>query len=685
MTLEPAGGCRKSDKRKWNARKLLGTALCSALLLETAASSQVFAAEQPPDSPIGTLLLPMTPKLDVNPPAKSAFDTSSASGQDESTTASPSFEGPPPGSAPSSADPLTLKPAPKSISPERGSFEGNKSTDDDDVSDEKLMKGTVQIVADDTEYDEAHNTFLGTGNAQAIIAGQDSKLEADSILYDQNDQVLDARGNVRIIRNNNLTTGSAFRFKVTSDQYLITDPDTEVGDTTVIARKAVGYKGSMTFKNGTATSPKPFWMGRNSGFAPLSYREGLAEINQHPEAFVPPNGSYKFRARKMVYERYKETNNLTVFGGQLQFGNFNVPVPKFVCTVNSGVNANGFYFPTFGEVSNNLQSGGLAVGPTFTNPLLNGLLTWKPMVQIGGKSVYGPTSSPIGLAGQIAFSSPRVTAHLGYGTVSNMGVADFKWLARKGFKFQAGMNRYLDDGMFGTRRARFLLEAVDNHSVGGIPFLAGLNFRSSAGWAQDDPRLLNQYTSYGALFGSAANSTKITSAFRLQEQITASSQPIFSLGDSRWGVKSYIYGGTALRGYSTGDKMLLGQIGPVLDAYLGRVRLQTGYTQSAVRGSTPFTFDQFVQGTRSIYVNGDIRIAKYVTIGGSIGYNLVDKLYYGKMVTAAFGPPDFKLLLSRDMVRGTNRFGFNVLYGQPVPFDKLVLKGNADQGQLGGI
>jgi len=31
------------------------------------------------------------------------------------------------------------------------------------------------------------------------------------------------------------------------------------------------------------------------------------------------------------------------------------------------------------------------------------------------------------------------------------------------------------------------------------------------------------------------------------------------------------------------------------------------------------------------------------------------------------------------------RVGFNVLHGEPIPFDKLVLKGTPDQGQLGGI
>jgi hypothetical protein len=54
-------------------------------------------------------------------------------------------------------------------------------------------------------------------------------------------------------------------------------------------------------------------------------------------------------------------------------------------------------------------------------------------------------------------------------------------------------------------------------------------------------------------------------------------------------------------------------------------------------------------------------------------------------MTCAIGPQDFKLLLSRDMLRGTNRFGFDLLYGAPVNFQKLIMKGSPDAGQAGGI
>lgn len=87
---------------------------------------------------------------------------------------------------------------------------------------------TLHIKGDHTEFKENQLLYSAAGHASAYIDGQDSKLEADSIEYDDIKTILEARGNVRIIRNNCLTTGGMFRFRVNSDEYLITKPDSTV-------------------------------------------------------------------------------------------------------------------------------------------------------------------------------------------------------------------------------------------------------------------------------------------------------------------------------------------------------------------------------------------------------------------------------------------------------------------------
>lgn len=88
---------------------------------------------------------------------------------------------------------------------------------------------TLIIRGDKTEYSEAMLFYYACGHAKARIQGQNSSLEADAIRYSDLDKMLDARGNVRIMRNGQLTTGAAFKFRINSNEYLITEGHDAVG------------------------------------------------------------------------------------------------------------------------------------------------------------------------------------------------------------------------------------------------------------------------------------------------------------------------------------------------------------------------------------------------------------------------------------------------------------------------
>lgn len=684
----------------------------SLLIASNSALIPAWAAASKSDKPSGTLLLPLTPKIDQNDipsrpaaaPSTTTTTTTSSSSSKDSTTTETTPEEQPLQAEPANEAALTpevpqadsaISGAPDKIVPERtdasSMLEASATADDlqlsemdSAVSEDTTLKGTIQIVADDTEYDQEKNTFLGTGNAVAIIGGQNSKLEADMILYDQNSQTIDARGHVKILRTGQVTTGSAFKFKVNSDEYLITSPDTELNGTQVIARGAYGTNRGMIFKNGTLDNPTPFHLGKNMLYGPQSSVTDIADKIMHPDAYLTDKPSFVFKARKMIYEKYKESGNLTVLGGRLQFARFSVPVPKFVATVGQD---NNIMFPVTPMLSSNIQSGGINIGPSFNSAMgKTGKFNWAPMVQFGGRTTSGQTGgSGIGLSGQVGYSNNKFSTHLAYGSVSNLLVADFKSQLNKKTLFQAGINRFQNDGLYGFRRARLIAEVVHNHAMGNIPYLSSLNFRSSAGWAQDNPQLINATPGMAALYGGTTKNTVMKSGFVVQEQITAVSQPLFSLGNEKYGARGYVFGGVALGGYSTGDARIMGQIGPTIQFKADRFTFSTNYTQSAVRGSSPFYYDQFLQGNKSANIQGDVKINKWLTVGGGYGYNLDSKLPYSKSISAAIGPQDFKVLLSRNMIQGINRFGFDIIYGQPIPFKSLVLKGSPDHGQMSGI
>lgn len=701
-------------------------AVSLSLLLISNFALPTVASAASNSKPSGTLLLPLTPRIDQNElpaqskPARTAQPKAAAPAQTKAaTTTAPqtdvvessdsgmnaSTESGAPAANSSNEDkgrsglqsevPQIDKDAPSRISAEDAhnapTLEATATADDlvlsemdAAISEDTTLRGTIQIVADDTEYDQEKNTFLGTGNAVAIIGGQNSKLEADMILYDQNTNIVDARGHVKILRNGQLTLGSAFKFKVDSDEYLITKPDTELNGTQVIARGAYGVKGGMIFRNGTLETPKPFHIGKNMMFGPLSATTDIADKLNHPDAYLPEKGSFVFKARKMTYEKYKENGNLTVLGGRMVFNKFTIPIPKFIATTGQ---ENNIMFPVTPMISSNMQSGGVNIGPSFNSSMgKTGKFHWAPMVQLGGRTPGNDTGSGLGLSGQVGFSNKKLSSNIAYGSVSNMLVADFKTKLSPNTKFHAGINRFLEDGMYGYRRARLMAEAVHNYAVPfEVPYLSSVNFRSAAGWAQDNPQLINTSPAFAALFGGTTTNTVKTSAFRITEQMSIVSQPVFSVGNEKYGAKGYFFGGLAASGYSSGDSRLMGQIGPSILIKANRFNLNTNYTQSAVRGSSPFLFDQFLQGSKSANIQGDVKINKWLTLGGGYGYSFDSKLPFQKSVSAAIGPPDFKVLLTRNMIQGINRFGFDLMYGQPIPFQRLVLKGSPDHGQLGGI
>ena len=88
-----------------------------------------------------------------------------------------------------------------------------------------LEPGTLQIVARYTTGSPTRHTYMAMGEAVVFVEGQDAKLEADQVFYDDRTQMLEARGHVRITRSGKLTKESkeTFKFKVDAPEYLLTE------------------------------------------------------------------------------------------------------------------------------------------------------------------------------------------------------------------------------------------------------------------------------------------------------------------------------------------------------------------------------------------------------------------------------------------------------------------------------
>jgi hypothetical protein len=163
-------------------------------------------------------------------------------------------------------------------------------------------------------------------------------------------------------------------------------------------------------------------------------------------------------------------------------------------------------FPIVPFLGNNLQTGGTSFGPRMTTVMPNGgLLSWAPMVQIGGTTLDNVVTKTktFGLGDQVMYNKDNLQIQQAFGSTTGLFVASLKYKIYKKTKLQMGINRYLDDGMFGTRRAKYNLEVYDNHSISKVPYFSQVNFRSSLGWYKDNPQLLgNTSAANQALYGA---------------------------------------------------------------------------------------------------------------------------------------------------------------------------------------
>ena len=92
--------------------------------------------------------------------------------------------------------------------------------------DEKPLSGTTNwvIAADKIDYPSAE-LIIGQGHVAITIDGQHASLHCAKVSYDKQSSILNAEGNVEILRNGLLTKGSSFAFRADSAEYLVTEPN----------------------------------------------------------------------------------------------------------------------------------------------------------------------------------------------------------------------------------------------------------------------------------------------------------------------------------------------------------------------------------------------------------------------------------------------------------------------------
>ena len=540
----------------------------------------------------------------------------------------------------------------------------------------------LQLEGDSVEYDHESNVYITSGMSVANIVDQNAKLEADEIIYFGVDQHIEAKGNVKITRDNIVTVGESFKFDVTSSKYLLTRPYTTVKGAVIKSRTLSSLvNNDLEYEHGRFILDEPIRIAQGFGarYHPRTfYSFQTSKAARRPPTWddVPKKLKYKVTAEKIVYDRDKVVRNLTVYGAKIHFKTFSLPAePKFTTTVTSDpdVRTAPLIAPTVGTQG---ALGGFALGPNFNlNVTDYHILSLSPFGQIGKGGNYG-------FGGMIGFNGPSTIASLTYGSLNQRFVGLFRQRIGRHVEFRTAYNQYLENGFLGSTLAKANVELVDRRKI-KLPFTeTGISFRTSSNWSQTNTGILP--SQYKTFLGDAGNSKDLkNSAFKLEEQVSLVTKPLFKLGTEKYNTALRFRTRNAFRAYSSGDFQGIFTAGPLLNNTVGPLTFGLGYDQGYVKGQSPLFYDQYIQGMQSVSLDGDLKLHEWVTLGGYGTYNLKAAELVERQFRAKVGPKDFKMLVNWDALRQQTQFGLNFLFGQPVDFEKFLIINS--QNKSGGI
>lgn len=554
----------------------------------------------------------------------------------------------------------------------------NVQTDEVKIKDDSKLTAKavyLELEGDNVEFDYEKNIYTTTGNSIAHIVDQDAKLEADKIIYYGSNQQIEAIGNIKITREGVVTKGESFKFKVASSQYLLTEPETKLKGAIITAKKVQSSPSNESLE---------YTKGQFQFDEPIRIAQGFGSRGQHPHTFyskqaarkagrkptwddIPKNKKYRVTAEKIVYESEKEIKNLTIYKARIHFKHFSVPAtPKLVLTVNADNNVRSapLITPTVGTQG---ALGGFALGPSFNfNITKYHVVSLSPFAQVGDGADFG-------VGGKVALVGPSTNAEFGYGSLKDRFFGKFyQNIFSEKTKLRLGWNQYFDNGFLGNTLPQFEVGIVDRRSI-KVPFTeGGLSFRTTANWARVDPEILpSQFREFQHDAGDPKDFRN--NAFKVEEQLSLVTKPIFKLGTEKFNTALRLRTRNAVRIYTTGDFQGIFTGGPLLDNVIGPFAFEAGYDQGAVQGESPLLYDQFIQGKQSIWLDGDLRLGEWLSLGGFGSYNLKAEELIERQIRAKFGPKDFKMLISWDLLRQRSQFGLNFLFGQPVDFERFVI------------
>jgi hypothetical protein len=577
------------------------------------------------------------------------------------------------------------------IESETGVFNAfNESTIDENLAKKaqkmKELKGYkpyVDIEAENLTYNDEQTLYKAYGKAVATFPERDITLYADEIIFDSAKEVIEAKGNLKLVQGETVVYGSFISLDTAEKTYDMDEPRIYNPEIRLKARNSYSVppkkkkddtNGSIVFEDGYLAVDKPIGIFVPGNSTQTRYSRNIRRYYQNRELRwrdLPDRSRLKYSAEKVIYNTKERINNLHIHGARVWVNDdLSVPSPVAINTTVGDAAKTQFMGPVIG---NRERVGGFALGPRYYKSINDFTLAIAPILQIGNGPSFGGGAI-------VSLNNPndRTALMIGYGTLENRMIMNLHQQLPWGFEANALVNQISDSLNFGSSQVGQMYELAHRFRLKSWLFdERGAVFRTSASFAADnaelfsDQRLEDLRKNRG---DRGFTGEEEESGFRFEEAVSFYSRPFYRFGNEAYNTSLRIREDGAIRLYGSGDVFALNRIGPALETRLGGLIFEFDYLYTYTAGESPFLFDQFIDGTNALVFDGDYAINDFISIGTFLNYNIDDNRISRNQLRTELGYEDLKLRLSYDTVRNQIGIGLNMMFGEPVQFKQLETK-----------
>lgn len=554
-----------------------------------------------------------------------------------------------------------------------------ETSEDIDVSEETLsLSGGINksvtekemyLDSENIKFDEETGDIIANDRPVLNIPPQDTKIIADTIIYNEYSNIIKGIGNVIVFKNGIPTTGNYLEIDMNEETMLMDDVVSKTTSANATAETALQKDDVLHLTKGTFYSDKSEIQRIMTQVAGPDFNAMIVDPASQALLFGNPAGSQITLNIKNLYIDARKNHDV-IRAKNIKIYHKDRYIMKWPSMTVYTNKKHSYFEANYPELGSNNKIGMFA-GPGFT--------FGGPGSSIIKVVPYLNYKNKFGIGGLIKYVNSYNRTYLGYGSANNLFYLQGKQILDDNLFLQYGANTYDDEWFMGARMAKYMAEiyydkAYNNPNFLGKKMNLGFRHRLGFGLMQNDDRNVN---------GEKLNTSNMsTTRTRYMAEL---SQTLYSYKNKKH--RFYFRAGLLMQGsaalYGTGDTQFIARFGPTVSMQYKNWMQTFEYFISGYQDHTPLpVYDAYRYGHQSLRITEALRLTKYFSVGWSGYINMGSDSPNGEMFQEnafliALGPDDCRLILGYDFTRERTYFGINVAFdtkGTNINYEKMEIK-----------